>query len=129
MTTSSGRKSRTTLPGWLAVLPSARCRQYDVLRFTTDLCIPSTNQAERDLRPAKTQQKISGRLRCEQVTRHRYSIRDCISSAAKQGPERTNRPARRAHRQPSVADSRPAISDSVGIVAAIETPPQRAPVP
>ncbi|HEX9542708.1 MAG TPA: hypothetical protein VGA04_31685 [Streptosporangiaceae bacterium] len=43
----------------------------------------SSNGAERDLRPAKTQQKISGRLRSEQVTRDRYAIRGYISTAAK----------------------------------------------
>jgi transposase len=36
-------------------------REHDVLRFLSDLRIPPTsNGAERDLRPAKTQQKISG---------------------------------------------------------------------
>jgi transposase len=61
-------------------------RQDDVLRFTTDLRIPPTsNQAERDLRPAKTQQKISGRLRSEQVTRDRYAIRGYISTVSKHG--------------------------------------------
>jgi hypothetical protein len=40
-----------------------RDREADVLRFANDLRVPPTNnQAERDLRPAKTQQKISGRL-------------------------------------------------------------------
>ncbi len=57
-----------------------------MLRFTTDLRIPPTsNQAERDLRPAKTQQKISGRLRSENTTRDRYAIRGYISTAAKHG--------------------------------------------
>ena len=37
------------------------------------------------MRPAKTQQKISGRLRSEQATRHRYAIRGYISTAAKHG--------------------------------------------
>jgi transposase len=61
-------------------------RQADVLRFTTDLRIPPTsNQAERDLRPAKTQQKISGRLRSETTTRHRYAIRGYIDTAVKHG--------------------------------------------
>lgn len=61
-------------------------RQDDVLRFTTDLGIPPTsNQAERDLRPAKTQQKISGRLRSEQATRHRYAIRGYTDTARKHG--------------------------------------------
>jgi transposase len=69
-----------------ALLEDLRDRHDDVLRFAGDLRIPPTsNQAERDLRPAKTQQKISGRLRSEQVTRHRYAIRGYISTAAKHG--------------------------------------------
>jgi len=68
------------------LLECLRNRQGDVLRFVFDLRIPPTsNQAERDLRPAKTQQKISGRLRSEQVTRYRYAIRGYISTAAKHG--------------------------------------------
>ena len=64
-----------------------------MLRFLTDTAIPpTTNQAERDLRPAKTQQKISGRLRSEKTTRDRYAIRGYASAAAKQGPGRTARP-------------------------------------
>ena len=52
--------------------------------FVYDLRIPPTsNQAERDVRPAKTQQKISGRLRSEQATRDRYAIRGYISTASK----------------------------------------------
>jgi transposase len=69
------------------LLGCLRDRQADVLRrFTTDLRIPpASNQAERDLRPAKTQQKISGRLRSEQATRDRYAIRGYISTVAKHG--------------------------------------------
>ncbi len=63
-------------------------READVLRFLSDLRIPPTsNQAERDLRPAKTQQKISGRLRSEQITRYRYAVRGYISTATKHGAE------------------------------------------
>src|SRR5580700_269274 len=66
------------------LLQDLRDREADVLRFTADLRIPPTsNQAERDLRPAKTQDKISGRLRSEQATRHRYAIRGYLSTAAK----------------------------------------------
>jgi hypothetical protein len=66
------------------LLEDLRDREDDVLRFTTDLRIPPTsNQAERDLRPAKTQEKISGRLRSDQTTRHRYAIRGYISTASK----------------------------------------------
>ena len=57
-----------------------------MLRFLTDTAIPPTsNQAERDLRPSKTQQKISGRLRSEKTTRDRYAIRGYGSTAAKHG--------------------------------------------
>lgn len=70
------------------LLECLRDRQGDVLRFASDLRIPPTsNQAEADLRPAKTQQKISGRLRSEQVTRHRYAIRGYLSTAAKHGAD------------------------------------------
>jgi hypothetical protein len=72
-------------PGRL-LLECLRRREADVLRFLTDTAIPPTsNQAERDLRPAKTQQKISGRLRSEQATRDRYAIRGYISTVAKHG--------------------------------------------
>jgi hypothetical protein len=45
------------------LLEVLRDRPADVLRFAHDLNVPPTsNQAERDLRPSKIQQKISGRL-------------------------------------------------------------------
>jgi hypothetical protein len=89
----AGLASVRRVPGANTKQPPARplleClhdREDDVLRFLSDLRIPPTsNGAERDLRPAKTQQKISGRLRSETVTRHRYAIRGYISTAAKQG--------------------------------------------
>jgi transposase len=63
-----------------------RDRPGDVLRFVDDLRVPPTsNQAERDLRPAKIQQKISGRLTSEQRTTDRYKILGYVSSAAKNG--------------------------------------------
>jgi hypothetical protein len=46
---------------------------------------PTSNQAERDLRPVKTQQKISGRLRSETAVRHRYAIRGYLDTARKHG--------------------------------------------
>src|SRR5580693_4392824 len=68
------------------LLECLRDREDDVLRFLSDLRIPPTsNQAERDVRPARTQQKISGRLRSEQATRHRYAIRGYLSTTAKHG--------------------------------------------
>jgi transposase len=70
-------------PGRL-LLECLKHREDDVLRFLSDTAIPPTNnQAERDARPAKTQQKISGRLRSETTTRHRYAIRGYASAAGK----------------------------------------------
>jgi transposase len=79
------RGAKKQKPGRM-LLECLRDREPDVLRFLSDLRIPPTsNQAERDLRPAKTQQKISGRLRSETATRHRYAIRGYASTAAKHG--------------------------------------------
>jgi len=70
------------------LLECLRNREDDVLRFLTDTRIPPTsNQAERDLRPAKTQQKISGRLRSEARTRNRYAIRGYLDTARKHGAD------------------------------------------
>jgi len=61
-------------------------RDTDVLRFAHDPRVPPTsNQAERDLRPAKVQQNISGRLTSEERTRDRYTIRGYLSTATKHG--------------------------------------------
>jgi transposase len=65
-----GKKAKQ--PPSRLLLECLRHREADVPRFLTDTTIPPTsNQAERDLWPAKTQQKISGRLRSETTTRHR----------------------------------------------------------
>jgi hypothetical protein len=61
-------------------------RPEDVLRFAADLRVPATsNQAERDLRPSKIQQNISGRLTSEDRTRDRFRILGYLSTAAKHG--------------------------------------------
>ena len=79
-----GAKSKQ--PPARTLLECLRHREADVLRFLTDTAIPPTsNQAERDLRPSKTQQKITGRLRSEKTTRDRYAIRGYASTAAKHG--------------------------------------------
>jgi hypothetical protein len=68
------------------LLECLRDRETDVLRFTTDLRIPPTsNQAERDLRPAKIQQNTSGRLTSETRTENRWRIRGYVSTAIKHG--------------------------------------------
>lgn len=70
------------------LLECLRAREDDVLRFLSDLRIPPTsNQAERDLRPAKTQQKISGRLRSGARTRNRYAIRGYLDTVRKHGAD------------------------------------------
>jgi transposase len=66
------------------LLEALRDRETDFVRFTTDLRIPPTsNQAERDLRPAKIQEKISGRLTHLGRARDRYLIRGVLSTAIK----------------------------------------------
>jgi hypothetical protein len=70
-------------PGRL-LLECLRDRETDVLRFTGDTRIWATNNtSERDQRPHKTQQKISGRLTSDDVTRHRMTLRSYISTAIK----------------------------------------------
>ena len=68
------------------LLEVLRDREGDVLRFAHDLRVPPTsNQAERDLRPSKIQQKISGRLTSEKRTQDRYTILGYLNTAAKHG--------------------------------------------
>ncbi|HEX4103853.1 MAG TPA: IS66 family transposase [Pseudonocardiaceae bacterium] len=68
------------------LLEVLRDRPADVLRFVHDLAVPPTsNQAERDLRPSKVQQNTSGRLTSEDRTRDRYTIRGYVSTATKHG--------------------------------------------
>jgi transposase len=68
------------------LLEVLRDREGDVLRFAHDLRVPPTsNQAERDLRPSKIQQKISGRLTSIARTEDRCTILGYLSTAAKHG--------------------------------------------
>jgi hypothetical protein len=71
------------------LLEVLRDREGDVLRFVDDPKVPPTsNQAERDLRPSKIQQKISGRLTSEKRTQDRYTILGYLSTAAKHGHDK-----------------------------------------
>jgi transposase len=66
------------------LLQRLRRREHEVLHFARDLSVPFTNnQAERDLRPAKTQLKISGCHRSETGARAWLRIRSYISTARK----------------------------------------------
>ena len=85
----SATTSHGTRPGerkTRLLLEVLRDREADVLRFALDLKVPATsNQAERDLRPAKVQQNISGRLTSEKRTQDRFTIHGYLSTAAKHG--------------------------------------------
>jgi transposase len=68
------------------LLEAFRDRPEDILRFTTDLNIPPTsNDAERELRPSKIQQNTSGRLTSTERTKDRYTILGYLNTAAKHG--------------------------------------------
>jgi hypothetical protein len=61
-------------------------RREDYLRFTGDFAVPATNnQAERDLRPVKTQVKISGCYAAEIGAANWLAIRSYLSTAVKNG--------------------------------------------
>jgi len=79
------RNSTRQLPG-RDLLEFCRDRETDVLRFCSDTRVWSTNNiSERDLRPTKTQQKISGRLTSEVLTQDRLDIRSYIDTLCKHG--------------------------------------------
>lgn len=79
-----GPRSSTAQPTGRMLLEFCRDREDDVLRFSTDTRIwPTNNLSERDLRPAKTQQKISGRLTSEEITQDRLHIRSYIDTIRK----------------------------------------------
>ena len=81
------RHSTAQHPG-RELLEFCRDREDDVLRFCFDTRIwPTNNISERDLRPTKTQQKISGRLTSETVTQDRLDIRSYIDTARKHGAD------------------------------------------
>jgi len=68
------------------LLERLRDRDAQVLLFARDLSVPFTNnQAERDVRPTKTQLKISGCHRSEATAKAWLRIRGYISTVGKHG--------------------------------------------
>jgi transposase len=68
------------------LLERLRDRDEHVLLFARDLTVPFTNnQAERDVRPTKTQMKISGCHRSETTARAWLCVRGYISTVRKHG--------------------------------------------
>jgi transposase len=79
-----GRKQSTTRN----LLERLRDRDEQVLLFARDLPVPfSNNQAERDLRPTKTQMKISGCHRSADTARAWPRIRSYICTVRKHGAD------------------------------------------
>jgi transposase len=82
----SGPKNSTKQKPGRELLEFCRDRRSDVLLFTEDTSVwPTNNISERGVRPLKTQQKISGRLASDDVTRDRLDIRSYIDTARKHG--------------------------------------------
>lgn len=83
---TSGRKRNALERASYNLAVALRDHAGEILRFTTDLRVPfDNNQAERDLRMAKLQQKISGTFRTEAGARHFAAVRSYIETGRKHG--------------------------------------------
>lgn len=70
------------------LLERLRDRQAQILRFSDDLAVPFTNNvSERDLRPVKTQLKISGCHRAATGASNWLRVRGYISTIRKHGDD------------------------------------------
>lgn len=82
----TGRRGRPKLGPAGALLARLEAHRADVLRFATDFRVPfDNNQAERDVRMVKLQQKISGGWRSPTGARAFLAVRSYLSTAAKHG--------------------------------------------
>jgi transposase len=82
----TGKRGRPTLGAAGSLLSRLAAYHQDVLRFAVDFRVPfDNNQAERDIRMIKLQQKISGCWRSETGARSFLAVRSYPSTAAKHG--------------------------------------------
>lgn len=82
----TGRRGRPTLGTARSLLRRLDIYQDDVLRFAADFTVPfDNNQAERDIRMIRLQQKISGTWRSEAGADAFLAVRSYLSTAHKQG--------------------------------------------
>jgi len=83
-----GPRHRTAQHPGRDLLEFCRDHEDNVIGFCSDTRIwPTNNISERDLRPTKTQQKISGRFTSEQITQDRLDIRSYLDTARKHGTD------------------------------------------
>jgi len=84
----TGKAGRPKLGPAGALLRRLQVYSDDVLRFATDFQVPfDNNQAERDIRMVKLQQKISGGWRSQTGAKSSLAVRSYLSTARKQNQD------------------------------------------
>jgi transposase len=82
----TGRRGRPRLGPAAALLSRLDVHRDEVWRFASDFAVPfDNNQAERDVRMVKLQQKISGGWRSQTGARSFLAVRSYLSTARKHG--------------------------------------------
>ena len=80
----TGKRGRPALGTAGSLLARLETHRADVIRFATDFTVPfDNNQAERDVRMVKLQQKISGGWRSKNGARAFLDVRSYLSTARK----------------------------------------------